>query len=105
MSDMSLLKSKGVIFSSGSSGSSGSGESSDLMKTEMHRHEFFEMLFVVEGSLINRFQFDQMGMQAGDLLILKPYTLHVLDEKQEQARRCAYCCSFLPRMVIHRFKV
>ena len=96
---MSLLKSKELFSQVGYPVRVDRVNRRTLMKTEMHRHEFFEMLFVVEGSLINRFQFDQIGMQAGDLLILKPYTLHVLDEKQEQARRCAYCCSFLPQIV------
>ena len=96
---MSLLKSKELFSQVGYPVRVDRVSRRTLMKVEMHRHEFFEMLFVVEGSLINRFQSDEIGMQVGDLLILKPYTLHVLDENQEQARRCAYCCSFLPQVV------
>ena len=96
---MSLLKSKELFSQVGYPVRVDRVSRRTLIKVEMHRHEFFEMLYVVEGSLINRFQSDEIGLQAGDLLILKPYTLHVLDENQKQAQRCAYCCSFLPQVV------
>lgn len=70
-----------------------------LIQKELHRHEFFEMLFVVQGSLINRFKGEEVFMQAGDILIMKPYVLHVLEDTRKKGPRRAYCCSFLPQAV------
>lgn len=70
-----------------------------LIQKELHRHEYFEMLFVEHGTLINRFKSDEITMKAGDVLIMKPYVLHVLEDASGQASRKAYCCSFLPQVV------
>ena len=96
---MSLLKSKELFTPNGYALRVDRVNRRTLMKAEMHRHEFFEMLYVAQGSLINRFQSELVEMQEGDLLILRPYTMHVLDEIQDPLHRCAYCCSFLPQVV------
>ena len=46
-----------------------------LVQKELHRHEYFEMLFVEKGTLINRFKGDEIQMKPGDVLIMKPYVL------------------------------
>ena len=33
-----------------------------MIQKELHRHEFFEMLFVERGSLINRFKNDEIAL-------------------------------------------
>lgn len=70
-----------------------------LIQKELHRHEYFEMLYVEHGTLINRFKGDEISMKAGNLLIMKPYVLHVLNDERRGARRKAYVCSFLPQIV------
>ena len=70
-----------------------------LIQKEFHRHEYFEMLFVERGTLINRFKGEDVAMKAGDLLIMKPYVLHVLEDARRKTPRKAYCCSFLPQTV------
>lgn len=70
-----------------------------LIQKELHRHEYFEMLFVEQGSLINRFKGEDVEMKAGDVLIMKPYVLHVLEDTMPARQRKAYCCSFLPPVV------
>lgn len=70
-----------------------------LIQKELHRHEYFEMLFVEHGTLINRFKGTEVIMKAGDVLIMKPYVLHVLEDADRKKPRKAYCCSFLPQTV------
>jgi len=70
-----------------------------LIQKELHRHEYFEMLYIERGSLINRFKNDELRMTQGDLLIMKPYVRHVFEDTQEATRRKAWCCSFLPKIV------
>jgi AraC family L-rhamnose operon regulatory protein RhaS len=70
-----------------------------LIQKEPHRHEYFEMLYVEQGTLINHFKNESITMQAGDLLVMKPYVLHVLEDAFMQESRKAYCCSFLPQTV------
>jgi AraC-like DNA-binding protein/mannose-6-phosphate isomerase-like protein (cupin superfamily) len=70
-----------------------------LIQKELHRHEYFEMLFVERGTLTNRFENEALVMKPGDLLIMKPYVLHVLEDARKHERRMAYCCSFLPQAV------
>ena len=72
-----------------------------LKLEELHRHEFFEILYVEEGSLINRFKGTEVEMKAGDVLILKPYVLHQLGVNTTDKTCKAYCCSFLPQVVDH----
>lgn len=70
-----------------------------LIQKELHRHEYYEMLFVESGMLINRFKGESVTMKAGDVLIMKPYVLHFLDDADDKTPRSAYCCSFLPQIV------
>jgi AraC-like DNA-binding protein len=70
-----------------------------LIQKELHRHEYFELLFVEKGSLVNRFKGAEIQMKTGDLLIMKPYVLHVLDDSVRKQSLKAYCCSFLPQAV------
>jgi AraC-like DNA-binding protein/mannose-6-phosphate isomerase-like protein (cupin superfamily) len=70
-----------------------------LVQRELHRHEYFEMLYVQKGSLINRFKGAEIRMKPGDVLIMKPYVLHVLEDSAKQQSLKAYCCSFLPQAV------
>lgn len=70
-----------------------------LIQKELHRHEYFEMLFVESGSLINRFKGEEIVLEQGDVLIMKPYVLHFLDDVAENTHRMAYCCSFLPQVI------
>ncbi|QBG46788.1 AraC family transcriptional regulator [Verrucomicrobia bacterium S94] len=79
-----------------------------LIQKELHRHEYFEMLFVERGSLINKFKGTEVVMKPGDMLIMKPYVLHLLDDTLQKKGRKAYCCSFLPQAVdseIHSLEV
>lgn len=68
-----------------------------LIQRELHRHEYFEILYVEEGRLTNRFKNMDAVMKTGDLLIMKPYVLHVLKETSRPSSKKAYCCSFLPQ--------
>lgn len=70
-----------------------------LIQKELHRHEYFEMLFVENGTLINHFKSEKLPLQQGDLLIMKPYVLHFLEDINDNTPRTAYCCSFLPQVV------
>jgi len=70
-----------------------------LIQKEFHRHEYFEILFVEKGQLLNQFKNGRKVMMAGDLMIMKPYVLHVLSEKDPYSKIRAYCCSFLPQIV------
>ncbi|MDF7825384.1 AraC family transcriptional regulator [Pontiellaceae bacterium B12227] len=70
-----------------------------LIQKELHRHEYYEMLFVENGSLINHFKGEELTMSEGDVLIMKPYVLHFLEDTIDKGPRTAYCCSFLPQAV------
>ncbi len=70
-----------------------------LFQPNMHRHEYFEMLFVVSGALVNRFRHEEVRMKTGDFMIMKPYVLHVLENAGKGRRPSAYCCSFLPEII------
>ncbi len=70
-----------------------------LIAKELHRHEYFEMLFVVKGVLTNRFKGSEVEMHPGDVLLMKPYLLHVLNDAVKKQSRKAFCCSFLPQAV------
>jgi len=69
-----------------------------LIQKDLHRHEYFEMLYVEKGSLNNRFKETTVQLKAGDVLVMKPYVLHVLDDSSKKELK-AYCCSFLPQAV------
>ncbi|CAA6679664.1 MULTISPECIES: AraC family transcriptional regulator [unclassified Lentimonas] len=70
-----------------------------LIQNTMHRHEYFEMLYVEEGTLVNRFSSEAITMNPGDLIVMKPYASHVLEDDAEGAPLKAYCCSFQPQVV------
>ena len=94
---MSLVKSRELFMESAFPVFVERVVSRTLIQKEMHRHEYFEMLFVEHGSLTNRFKGDEILMKPGDVLIMKPYVLHVLEDLQNKPAHKAYCCSFLPQ--------
>ncbi|MFD2257263.1 helix-turn-helix domain-containing protein [Luteolibacter algae] len=69
------------------------------MQSDLHRHEFFEMIYVARGLIHNELSTERMDLRAGDLLIIKPYVRHLLRTDSERPSVQAYCCSFLPRIV------
>ncbi|QBG46986.1 AraC family transcriptional regulator [Verrucomicrobia bacterium S94] len=73
-------------------------EDRELRIDELHRHEYFEFLYVKKGSLVCRFKSRTEILKQGEILIIKPYVLHRLDD-QEKAVCCSYFCSFLPQAV------
>ncbi|MGJ8642106.1 MAG: AraC family transcriptional regulator [Luteolibacter sp.] len=70
-----------------------------LLQKDPHRHEYFEMLYVETGELINSFKSDEVQMSDGDVLIMKPYVLHVLKDTGKEVQGKTFCCSFLPQVV------
>ena len=52
-----------------------------------------------KGLLVNHFKNEEVAMKSGDVLIMKPYVLHVLENAGQRPARKAYCCSFLPQAV------
>ncbi|MGJ8724102.1 MAG: AraC family transcriptional regulator [Roseibacillus sp.] len=69
------------------------------IQSNLHRHEYLELLFVYRGSLVNKFVNSEISLAAGDLVLLKPYVRHFLELENNQAPMLAYCCSFLPEIV------
>lgn len=96
---MSLIKSRQLFAESEFPVAVDTVEDRTLIQKDLHRHEYFELLFVEKGSLINRFKGVEMRMKPGDLVIMKPYVLHVLDDSVKGQSRKAYCCSFLAQAV------
>ncbi|VGO21731.1 AraC family transcriptional regulator [Pontiella sulfatireligans] len=96
---MSLVKSRELFVESAFPIAVDTVGDRTLIQKELHRHEYFEMLFVEKGSLINRFKGDEILMKPGDVLIMKPYVLHLLADAVKKQSRKAYCCSFLPQAV------
>jgi|GEM_PF-382008 len=70
-----------------------------LFQPDLHRHEYYEMIFVERGSFKNRYKADTQLLNAGDIVIMKPYVLHVLDNMDSREKMKGYCCSFLPQVV------
>jgi AraC-like DNA-binding protein/mannose-6-phosphate isomerase-like protein (cupin superfamily) len=104
---VSLVKSRELFLDAAYPIAVDTVENRTLMQQELHRHEYFEMLFVERGSLVNHFKTEQLILRRGDLLIMKPYVLHVLADDRKQRERKAYCCSFQPQIVdysIHTLK-
>ena len=96
---MSLVKSKELFSESAFPVTVERVVDRTLIQKELHRHEYFEMLFVESGNLINRFKGEEITMNEGDVLIMKPYVLHFLEDTDDDIPRVAYCCSFLPQIV------
>jgi YesN/AraC family two-component response regulator len=96
---MSLVKSRELFLESAFPIAVDTVVDRTLIQKELHRHEYFEMLFVEYGSLVNRFKSEEIIMNPGDVLIMKPYVLHVLIDALRHEQRKAYCCSFLPQTV------
>jgi YesN/AraC family two-component response regulator len=101
---MSLVKSRELFVESAFPIAVDTVVDRTLIQKELHRHEYFEMLFVEHGSLINRFKGDEILMKAGDVLIMKPYVLHVLEDVKSTIPKKAYCCSFLPQTIDSGFQ-
>lgn len=75
-------------------------ESRPLMRTDLHRHEYFEMIYVGHGKIVNLLTNEEIALVEGDLLVIKPYVRHVInviDPSCPDTR--AYICSFLPQIV------
>ncbi len=96
---MSLVKSKEIFAESSFPITVDTVVERTLIQKELHRHEYFEMLYVERGTLVNRFKGDEVKLKAGDLLIMKPYVLHVLEDRMPSNARKAYCLSFLPQAI------
>mgnify|MGYP001493666004 CR=1 FL=1 len=96
---MSLIKSRELFGETGFPIAVDTVLDRTLVQKELHRHEYFEMLFVEKGSLINRFKGAEIQLKTGDVLIMKPYVLHVLEDVWRKQPGKAYCCSFLPQAV------
>ncbi len=96
---MSLVKSRELFVDSAFPVAVDTVVERTLIQKELHRHEYFEMLFVERGSLVNRFKNDKISIKPGSVLIMKPYVLHVSADERHDERRKAYCCSFLPQAV------
>lgn len=96
---MSLVKSKELFIEAAFPVNVETIVERTLIQKELHRHEYFEMLFVEKGELVNHFKGDAIAMKEGDVLVMKPYVLHVFDEPKIRIPRKVYCCSFLPQVV------
>ncbi|MGJ8639567.1 MAG: helix-turn-helix domain-containing protein [Opitutaceae bacterium] len=78
-------------------------ESRPLMRTDFHRHEYYEMIYVGQGTIVNSLTSEEIVLGAGDLLIIKPYVRHVLKAIDPSCLSTrAYVCSFLPQIVDSR---
>ncbi len=73
-----------------------------LIQSSPHRHQFYEILFVADGTLLNQIEAQDLTMKPGHLLVMKPLVQHVLKKKTPKADVRAYCCSFLPQVVDSR---
>ncbi|MDZ8118406.1 AraC family transcriptional regulator [Pontiella agarivorans] len=73
-------------------------ENRALRINELHRHEYFELLYVKKGSLSCCFKSRTEVLKRGEILIIKPYVLHMLEDR-DVANSCSYFCSFLPQVV------
>lgn len=96
---MSLVKSRELFAESAFPITVDTVEGRTLIRKELHRHEYFEMLYVEEGTLINRFKTSDITMKAGDIVIMKPFVRHVLVDQERDKFVRAYVCSFLPQTV------
>ena len=74
---MSLVKSRELFVESAFPITVDTVVERTLIQKELHRHEFFEKVFVEHGILVNRFKGEEVTMKAGEVLIMKPYVLHV----------------------------
>ncbi len=73
-----------------------------LVQSDPHRHEFYEILFIAGGALLNQVGTEDLNLTAGDLLIMKPFVQHLLKNREAKPNIRAYCCSFLPKVVDSR---
>lgn len=96
---MSLVKSRELFAESAFPITVDTVEGRTLIRKELHRHEYFEMLYVEEGTLINRFKSSDVTMKPGDIVIMKPFVRHVMVDQERDESVRAYCCSFLPQTV------
>lgn len=98
---MSLVKSKELFAESALPVTVDSVVGRTLVQKDLHRHEYFELLYVERGRLVNRFKSDEVELHDGDVLVMKPYVRHVLGDCADvpPGELSAYCCSFLPRAV------
>ena len=66
-------------------------------RTEMHAHEFFELVLIAEGASLHSFEGQTQVMTAGDLFIIHPGERHsYIDTK----RTTLYNCLFLPDLLL-----
>ena len=63
----------------------------------MHSHEFWELSYIYEGQGINLTTDDHVHVQVGDLLLIKPGTLHALGPDPDQSVSSLKVCNCLIR--------
>lgn len=73
-----------------------------LVQSDLHRHEFYEILFLAGGSLLDQVGTEDLTLTAGDLVIMKPFVQHLLKNREANPDVRAYCCSFMPQVVDSR---
>lgn len=94
---MSLIKSGNIFDADSFPINVNTVQGRELRVDELHRHEYYELLFVKEGTLTCRFKGSEEVLKKGDVLIIKPYVLHMLVDMETEDREEAYFCSFLPQ--------
>lgn len=70
-----------------------------VKESKFHRHEYYEMLFAESAGLTCQFKGRAIRLNPGDVLIMKPYVLHRLNELKSERSRPVWYCSFLPQVV------
>jgi len=73
-----------------------------LVQSDPHRHQFYEILFIAGGTLLNQIETEDLSLTAGDLIVMKPFVQHLLKKRDAKNDVRAYCCSFLPQVVDSR---
>lgn len=96
---MCLIKSKDMFDETASPFTISTIESRPQKKAEQHRHEYYEMIFVEQGSLSSRIADAELEITQGDLMIMKPYVLHCLEDIANEHGTKVHVCSFLPQIV------
>ena len=59
----------------------------------MHRHNYFEMMYVYRGSCVNKMPEDTINMNEGDILLLNPNVLHCPHVEHEEDVLLNICIS------------
>ena len=65
----------------------------DSMPVETHRHDFIEIVFILQGSCLHRYQNTEAVLIPGDAFIVVPHEEHAYDIK---SKIVIYNCLFYP---------